>query len=136
MPAKIGGMSSIIRAAKSLLIVAGAAAVFLVTVRAQSGAASVPSPGVAPSEANHFIETPKGWVQPRTAWGDPDLTGVWPIAHGLNLVRSCPRAGGPGRGGPAPTADRKSTRLNSSHLGISYAVFCLKKKNNNKLTPR
>src|SRR5215472_7590650 len=28
---------------------------------------------------------------------------------------------------PAPT-DRKSTRLNSSHLGISYAVFCLKKK--------
>src|ERR1035438_10142049 len=27
------------------------------------------------------------------------------------------------------SADRKSTRLNSSHLGISYAVFCLKKKN-------
>src|SRR5262245_62506967 len=37
--------------------------------------------------------------------------------------------------GPAPPtaqdraqSDRKSTRLNSSHLGISYAVFCLKKK--------
>src|SRR5690625_6859773 len=28
------------------------------------------------------------------------------------------------------TADRKSTRLNSSHVAISYAVFCLKKKNN------
>src|ERR1039458_10547712 len=28
-----------------------------------------------------------------------------------------------------PRIDRKSTRLNSSHLGISYAVFCLKKKN-------
>src|SRR5262245_50227386 len=28
-----------------------------------------------------------------------------------------------------PVSDRKSTRLNSSHLGISYAVFCLKKKN-------
>src|SRR5258705_7285715 len=28
-----------------------------------------------------------------------------------------------------PAKDRKSTRLNSSHLGISYAVFCLKKKN-------
>src|SRR5438045_8782436 len=27
-----------------------------------------------------------------------------------------------------PSVDRKSTRLNSSHLGISYAVFCLKKK--------
>src|SRR5256885_13040822 len=29
---------------------------------------------------------------------------------------------------PRPTEDRKSTRLNSSHLVISYAVFCLKKK--------
>src|SRR5688500_19813475 len=29
------------------------------------------------------------------------------------------------------TIDRKSTRLNSSHLVISYAVFCLKKKTNN-----
>src|SRR3712207_7656108 len=28
-----------------------------------------------------------------------------------------------------PGADRKSTRLNSSHANISYAVFCLKKKN-------
>src|SRR2546422_7074899 len=31
------------------------------------------------------------------------------------------------------TADRKSTRLNSSHGYISYAVFCLKKKKKNKL---
>src|SRR5258705_10276977 len=30
--------------------------------------------------------------------------------------------------------DRKSTRLNSSHLGISYAVFCLKKKKTKKTT--
>src|SRR3712207_7591484 len=30
---------------------------------------------------------------------------------------------------PLPAADRKSTRLNSSHANISYAVFCLKKKN-------
>src|SRR5690606_40609439 len=29
--------------------------------------------------------------------------------------------------------DRKSTRLNSSHVKISYAVFCLKKKNNNRI---
>src|SRR3712207_8825495 len=29
-----------------------------------------------------------------------------------------------------PTVDRKSTRLNSSHANISYAVFCLKKKKN------
>src|SRR5437899_9548697 len=32
--------------------------------------------------------------------------------------------------GPSGPGDRKSTRLNSSHLGISYAVFCLKKKKN------
>src|SRR5437667_9735021 len=31
-------------------------------------------------------------------------------------------------------ADRKSTRLNSSHITISYAVFCLKKKKNKKHT--
>src|SRR5699024_11691602 len=30
--------------------------------------------------------------------------------------------------------DRKSTRLNSSHVSISYAVFCLKKKNRNRQT--
>src|SRR5256885_12979449 len=53
-----------------------------------------------------------------------------------------PRAMAPPRGfsrsGSAPssfcqasgTEDRKSTRLNSSHLVISYAVFCLKKKSN------
>src|SRR5690242_21186765 len=29
--------------------------------------------------------------------------------------------------------DRKSTRLNSSHMSISYAVFCLKKKTNNHI---
>src|SRR5437764_2381414 len=61
------------------------------------------------------------------------------------LFRSCPsaRRGSPGaaqRGCPTPhrragsgardwpCRDRKSTRLNSSHRCISYAVFCLKKK--------
>src|SRR5207302_2740247 len=33
---------------------------------------------------------------------------------------------------PAPRGDRKSTRLNSSHVKISYAVFCLKKKKKKK----
>src|SRR3712207_8412291 len=42
-----------------------------------------------------------------------------------------PGLGDPGRGsdvGLCPAQDRKSTRLNSSHANISYAVFCLKKK--------
>src|SRR2546427_7513682 len=46
------------------------------------------------------------------------------------------RAGDPS---PAPGAgegsDRKSTRLNSSHSQISYAVFCLKKKKRTAVTP-
>src|SRR5476649_3055386 len=42
------------------------------------------------------------------------------------------RAGAGARAG----RDRKSTRLNSSHTVISYAVFCLKKKNNNFYKPR
>src|SRR5205814_10108011 len=51
------------------------------------------------------------------------------LYHGQPL--GC-RGGRPGRlldrGPKASWTDRKSTRLNSSHLGISYAVFCLKKK--------
>src|SRR3712207_8477816 len=52
--------------------------------------------------------------------------------------RHCPRTRSPDGDHPEPTlarpapaaagADRKSTRLNSSHANISYAVFCLKKK--------
>src|SRR5690348_17897347 len=56
-------------------------------------------------------------------------------------VRRPPRSGRGRRYPPAPPMrDRKSTRLNSSHPSISYAVFCLKKKNRdsddaNELTP-
>src|SRR5947199_6659060 len=50
-----------------------------------------------------------------------NLPAVAPVAPDLHVP---PRA--PARDG----RDRKSTRLNSSHLGISYAVFCLKKKTN------
>src|SRR2546430_12392320 len=45
------------------------------------------------------------------------------LRHG-RLVRACPRCDHP--------QDRKSTRLNSSHSQISYAVFCLKKKKKTK----
>src|SRR5258708_28603812 len=49
-----------------------------------------------------------------------------------------PSLGAPGdgapRGGGAGEGDRKSTRLNSSHQIISYAVFCLKKKKNTQMT--
>src|SRR2546427_8376538 len=63
----------------------------------------------------------------------PGKGGFWLIGQ----VRALP----PDRGGATPAAaltaytgpeqDRKSTRLNSSHSQISYAVFCLKKKKKN-----
>src|SRR2546428_7771513 len=40
------------------------------------------------------------------------------------------------RGARDPRRDRKSTRLNSSHDQISYAVFCLKKKNKRRAAAR
>src|SRR5947199_7924139 len=45
-------------------------------------------------------------------------------------------AGPPARNFGTGRQDRKSTRLNSSHLGISYAVFCLKKKKTSTETKR
>src|SRR5216683_5831131 len=49
--------------------------------------------------------------------------------------RSHATASTTGRPNPSVSEDRKSTRLNSSHDQISYAVFCLKKKNQeNRLT--
>src|SRR3989475_6977198 len=45
-------------------------------------------------------------------------------------IRPAPGARSRTAGGSRERRDRKSTRLNSSHSQISYAVFCLKKKNN------
>src|SRR3712207_6856487 len=52
---------------------------------------------------------------------EPDVDGIRPVGLARQLER--PRT----RHHPEPR-DRKSTRLNSSHANISYAVFCLKKK--------
>src|SRR5436853_4125256 len=54
----------------------------------------------------------------------PALVGLTLEARGATLMRAYPRTLPDLSAGE----DRKSTRLNSSHLGISYAVFCLKKK--------
>src|SRR5437588_3009501 len=53
---------------------------------------------------------------------------------GFGSPRSSSRgiADGIGRAIPSAIPDRKSTRLNSSHTVISYAVFCLKKKKTNR----
>src|SRR5688572_32099358 len=58
-----------------------------------------------------------------------DMATVWIGAgHGFGDMADIERSG------RAVRQDRKSTRLNSSHSQISYAVFCLKKKKENSLT--
>src|SRR5688500_19441542 len=75
-------------------------------------------------------------MSPVGASTDVATSLVWIALHqvaGLGSLafagRRSPAAAASGVIGlPVPSADRKSTRLNSSHLVISYAVFCLKKK--------
>src|SRR5207249_6479229 len=55
--------------------------------------------------------------------------GAWIMRNGTGRANNHPAT----RIGLRPMRDRKSTRLNSSHVSISYAVFCLKKKKKNKV---
>src|SRR3712207_7344090 len=70
-------------------------------------------------------------------WGKELLFDATKVAANADLDSLVPRfyheakahVAGLFAGDPVPTdGDRKSTRLNSSHANISYAVFCLKKK--------
>jgi hypothetical protein len=84
-------MHRIMPTMKSLLIVVSAATIFVATV----GAQSILGP---PSEANHFIETPKGWAHPRTPWGEPDITATLNMMQAANVpLERCANArfGGP-----------------------------------------
>src|SRR5438094_9394366 len=67
-------------------------------------------------------------VVPRP-WRDPANGGMVPDRRSQHEVRHHHRVHR-----RMLDIDRKSTRLNSSHRTISYAVFCLKKKTNKKLT--
>src|SRR5262245_64568588 len=77
--------------------------------------------------AKHFMDAVRV-----LAWALPRREALWWACQCVRQVIT-------DKDGPAEQAalqaatrytDRKSTRLNSSHLGISYAVFCLKKKKN------
>src|SRR5262245_14662033 len=92
-----------------------------------------PPPPPPPAAAKRGPGRPKGSGKPAAAPATAGGRGVRrpPMrqAVGEKVARS--------RTGEVLTrqrVDRKSTRLNSSHLGISYAVFCLKKKKKKKNT--
>src|SRR3712207_7318151 len=78
-----------------------------------------------------------GARDPLEVLGGDDLVGVDGAAAQRGGGAGVGREGVHGPGTPrgqTPAGDRKSTRLNSSHANISYAVFCLKKKKEVQLT--
>src|SRR5438874_6126908 len=112
-------------------------------MRYGAGAASlktaVCASGVSMSVSSRKVAAPRGWTffsTSRTENFTSALVKGWPswnvtpfcsvkvmvLPSGLTF-HDCASPG---------VGDRKSTRLNSSHVEISYAVFCLKKKMNNK----
>jgi hypothetical protein len=100
LPGDLISMLGYNRTANRLCIGGFGAALFV----AVNVVAAGQSPAQTPSEKNMFIETPAGWKAPKTAWGDPDLQGTWPI----NYVGSVPleRCAGGGRAGaPPPPCD-------------------------------
>ena len=80
---------------RNVLIGSVAAAIFVTTTYAQIND-SIRGPA---GEINHFIETPKGWVHPKTPWGEPDIQATLNMmqAAGIPLERcaNAVRFGGP-----------------------------------------
>src|ERR1035437_10465736 len=102
--------------------------------------ASLPKdPGIAPGEKSPLVVTftqPDGraWMtegagKGKILWSDIAIT-TSVVSAGKKGVLSLPRDPrlSDGKTGHVIVTDRKSTRLNSSHANISYAVFCLTKK--------
>src|SRR3712207_8775718 len=79
------------------------------------------SPGVELRDHDHGAQVPQG------AQRGVDRPAGVSHRHAVQPHRSLVET-------EALRGDRKSTRLNSSHANISYAVFCLKKKKKNKIT--
>src|SRR5256885_7860145 len=81
------------------------------------------SPSELPDKSALCVREPVGVVGLITPWNFPIAIPSWKTFPALILGNTVVLK-------PSPeTPDRKSTRLNSSHLVISYAVFCLKKNN-------
>src|SRR5687768_18009863 len=88
--------------------------------RAASPAPSSPSRSTWREAASALQPVPRRGPPPLRR--GPDFEGNAPTTDGFPAYRAETPSGA------SPKSDRKSTRLNSSHGYISYAVFCLKKK--------
>ena len=71
-------MHPIMSMMRTVLLGTGAAAIVFATAQAQTNDAT----RGAPSEANHFIETPNGWEHPMMPWGEPDIRAT------LNMMQA------------------------------------------------
>src|SRR5215216_2158215 len=93
---------------------------------------------MVPVEDQQVITGGEHQQHPACEFGSHANTHPIPVQEAALFDRAVPHQGGlfgPDRAWGVPggcdAADRKSTRLNSSHQIISYAVFCLKKKKHN-----
>src|SRR5256885_5330240 len=84
--------------------------------------------GIAAQAPLRHLVTPGGFTM-SVAMTNCGALGWTSDRRGYRYSAIDPLSGQPWPAMPAVFVDRKSTRLNSSHLVISYAVFCLKKKN-------
>src|SRR5262252_9029376 len=86
------------------LLLASVTAGLLVTVVSAQEA-------VPPSAKNMFVGTPAGWKHPKTAWGDPDLQGTWPISFvgGVPLERCAQAFGARGPAAQQPPCDQNKS---------------------------
>src|SRR6266511_1395774 len=135
----------LVLAAAALVAVVGTASAFS-GVRAfflDRGFIGLAPEGATPSapERGDLVVHWEGWVATLPPQRDGrDIFGAWAYADGRIIWARRAHVPGPNRGIPEGAnefnsgyleqrlTDRKSTRLNSSHVKISYAVFCLKKK--------
>ncbi len=89
-------MHRIMPTMNSVLLGAAAAAIFVTDCR---GPVYSSAGDRYPVDANHFIETPQGWVHPKTPWGEPDIQATLNMmqAAGVPLERCANsyRFGGP-----------------------------------------
>ena len=85
-------MHPIMSKSRARLLSASVAALLMATADAQLN----DSIRGAPSEANHFISTPNGWVHPTTSWGDPDIQATLDMRQAGSVpLQRCNSARGP-----------------------------------------